>query len=465
MKRLLLIFFILFAFNAIISAQEDDEACPAIVEDALEVTEERCDATSSSEVCYGNLFLEAEPHTGLEDDFKLDEPGDTEAITEVRSLQLSPMDTSEEIWGVALMRVSAVLSGDNTNPEDITFLLFGDVAIDNGVPAQTVSVLRDGNIRALPDTNSEILGTVQTGDTLVADGRLEDDSWVRVRLPDDESVSGWIFTTITDTDVEELAAVEPQTNTEDLDLLYGPMQAFYLRSGKDDAPCSEAPNSGMLIQTPEGAAEITLLMNEANVQLQATAYVQAQPGEEMTLFVVEGTATIESNGVERTLLPGTSVSVPIDENGAAVGEPGDPEPYDMDQLQGLPVHLLERPVDIAEPLDRPTNVPLSGEWSFAWGIEQQACPNGQTISFANDAPQTTLNVAEDGSSITMLLTRYNENSPGVYSTVFTDAVGNLHRHTLTVQSYDRIAGEANIEYLFGCTLNVPFSLSLVAASQ
>jgi hypothetical protein len=448
--------FIVLMISFTAYAQEEDPACPTIVEDALQITETRCSNTHSSQVCYGNSFLEAEAQAGLEDKVKLNEPGDIEAITVIRSIQLSPMNTADESWGVALMRVSAMLAGQDT-PENITFLLFGDVAIDNSVPSQTVSVMRNGNMRALPDANSNLVTTVFAGDTLIANGRLEDNSWVRVQ--DNEGNTGWIFTSLTDTDVEVLDAVEP----DQLNTLYGSMQAFYLRTGSEDTPCSQAPNSGMLIQTPEGAAEVTLLMNEANIQLQATAFVQAQPGQEMTLYVVEGTARIEANGVERTLLPGTSLSIPLDENGMVSGEPTEPQPYDTSQLQGLPVNLLERPVEIAQPLDTPTNIPLSGEWLFRWNVEQQECPNGQSISFANQSPQTTLTVAGDGSSITMLLIRFNRSTAGVYNTLFTDASGNVHRYTLNVQNYDRINGIANIEYLSGCTLNVPFTLALVTA--
>src|SRR5690606_39586831 len=102
------------------------------------------------------------------------------------------------------------------------------------------------------------------------------------------------------------------------------------------APCQEAPNSGLLIQTPEGEAEVTLLMNEANIQLRATAYVQAQAGENMTVYVIEGEATIEADGEERTLISGTSLTVPLNADGEVDGPPTEPEPYDMTQLQALP---------------------------------------------------------------------------------------------------------------------------------
>ena len=48
--------------------------------------------------------------------------------------------------------------------------------------------------------------------------------------------------------------------------LYNPMQAFYFQSGVD-AMCPAAPDSGMLIQTPEGVGEVTFLINEVDISL------------------------------------------------------------------------------------------------------------------------------------------------------------------------------------------------------
>ena len=56
---------------------------------------------------------------------------------------------------------------------------------------------------------------------------------------------------------------------------FTPMQAFYFRSGVGDAGCAEAPESGMLIQTPEGVEEVFLNVNGANMLLGSTAFLQA----------------------------------------------------------------------------------------------------------------------------------------------------------------------------------------------
>ncbi|MBZ0292194.1 MAG: SH3 domain-containing protein [Anaerolineae bacterium] len=455
LNKKLLILLLLAVYTTILQAQDDD--CPALVEEALDLADNVCETTGTSELCYGHFVLEAEPQVGIED-FQFQEPGDIEPVTDVRSLRLSAMDTDASIWGVAVMRVRAVLTGQ-FDPEDVTFLLFGDVVVDNGVILAEVSALRDGNIRQTPSTASAVIGAVAAEDVLIADGRTADSAWLRIRLDDEHTA--WVSSSLVEVTeaVETLAVADSTTNEEDL--LYGAMQAFYFRSGKDDAPCSQAPNSGMLIQTPEGDAEVTLLMNEANIQLRATAYVQADPGEDMTVYVLDGEATVEVDGVERTLIPGTSLTVPLDEDGLAAGPPTEPEPYDQTQVQALPVEMLSRPVEVPEPVSQATNAPVSGEWNFNWLVQEAECPDGQVVTFSTENPLTTIQVDASGTSFNMLLTRYTRDVSGVYRTVFTDVNGNLHTYSVTFAAIDRLSGQAQIDYVFGCSLTVPFELRLI----
>ncbi|NWF69537.1 MAG: hypothetical protein HXY40_10665 [Chloroflexi bacterium] len=104
-----------------------------------------------------------------------------------------------------------------------------------------------------------------------------------------------------------------------------PLQAFYLRTGIGDAPCAAMPDSGVLIQSPAGAARIELTINGAHIALGSTAYIQAH--ETLDIFLLEGQAAVTA--AETTLLvpAGTFVSVPLDEAGVASAAPGDLQPY------------------------------------------------------------------------------------------------------------------------------------------
>jgi hypothetical protein len=131
-----------------------------------------------------------------------------------------------------------------------------------------------------------------------------------------------------DTEMQDASQFVADTAESDALPEFGPMQAFYFRSGVDDAPCAEAPNSGMLIQTPEGVASVSIWMDEVVIQMDATAFVQAQPDGTLTINVLEGSATVQAQGETRTVVAGMQVSVPLDEDLGAVGVPGDPQPYD-----------------------------------------------------------------------------------------------------------------------------------------
>ena len=330
----------------------DENTCAAVVQQAWDNVDQLCFGAGRNKACYGHQLLDAQPQPSVSS-FVFDEEGHTVNIVDLRSLRLSTMDLISGHWGVALMQIQANLP--STMPDkNVSLLLFGDVGIDNASPHITpldVTVKSNSiwpNVRYRPSTQAPVLGSLAPDAVVQATGRLEDGSWLRIEMPD-LSVSGWISAPLLQAvdagaDFETLAVVDPDST------YFGPMQAFYFSSGMNDAACPEAPNSGILIQTPEGVAEVTLLINEVDIRLGSTVYFQAEPGNEMLVSVVEGHARVTANGVTHTAVAGTQISIPMDENMQASGEPSLPRPYDMSQLQGLPVAHMARTVEIAEPL-------------------------------------------------------------------------------------------------------------------
>lgn len=445
-----------------------EQGCPFIVETALQVTEESCDATGRNEVCYGHIFLDASPYDGINEPLNFDNPGDIENLNALASLRLSAMDEAAGSWGVALMQVEAALEDalEQLALADVTFVMFGDVALESEVPIIGVQSAQNLNVRRFPSQTSFVIGSVLPNTTLPATGRLGDSSWIRVRFDTDEDDIGWVFTDLvtSDGEINTLPVIDPQAADQSVSgsRAYGPMQVFYLQSGSEDAPCDAAPESGLLIQTPEGTAEVTLLMNEVDIRLQATAYFQAQPNGDMEIFVVDGSATVTSGGESRVLAPGTTLQIPLDEDGLADGVPTDPEPYDADDVQALPTGLLQIPVAVPPPLDNPDGAPLAGMWNFAWDVTEQTCDNGEIVALRVDDPLTPVSVAEDGSSITLLGIPFNRVETGIYDGIGPDNSGNLQNMRLEVEALDTIRGQAQINYLdLDCVLNVPFTLRLV----
>jgi hypothetical protein len=374
------------------STSSEGYSCPDIVAEAFTATEEICDGTSRNQACYGHVLLDAEPQEGVEQ-FVFEEEGDIAEVFDIQSLRISAMDTDLGLYGVALMRLQASLS-DSTSKKNITLLLFGQADVENaGVAATpldvTVESARAINVRLLPSTDAVVVATVAPQAHFMATGRSEDSSWLRVQMEDGRT--GWVKTSLlsTDGDVEMLDVVEPGST------YYGPMQAFYLQSGVDDAACPEAPNSGLLIQTPEGVAEVTFLINEVDIQLGSTVFFQAKPGAEMIISVVEGSAIVRAGGVAHRAIAGSQIVVVVDDKMHPIGAPSLPRPYQMDSVEALPIQLLEREIEIARPLTQDELAELldegqpdpayGGGWQTAPGLDG-AVPPGHEPGKDNDIP-------------------------------------------------------------------------------
>jgi hypothetical protein len=355
-------------------ALSDSDACPEIVTFALEATGQMCDDTGRNQACYGHILVDARVHPDAAS-FRFDQAGDRVGLTDLQSLRLSEMDTVSGMWGVALLRLQADLS--SAVPEkNVTLLVFGDVDIENAasdvaLQDMTVQVASNVNVREQPDLGAAIVGRLAPGQTVTATGRLEDSSWVRVLLP--EGNSGWVDSSLLKGGIPALDAVEASAP------YFGPMQAFYLESGMDDALCPEAPDSGILVQTPEGVAEVTLLVNEVDIQLGATAYFQAQAGDNMAVRVVEGRARVTAQGVTQTAYAGTEIKIPLDANGRPAGPPTPPVGYEMGAVSALPVDRLERTVAVHPSLTADEIATLAAEEDNA--ASTTASPGATTLPF------------------------------------------------------------------------------------
>ncbi|MBZ0275885.1 MAG: hypothetical protein K8I60_07070 [Anaerolineae bacterium] len=168
-----------------------------------------------------------------------------------------------------------------------------------------------------------------------------------------------------------------------------PMQAFYFQSGIHDAPCAQAPDSGILIQTPEGVETVQFTVNDVHFTLGSTLYLQAQAPGNMTASVIEGEATIEAYHVSMVVPAGSQVTIPLDELESAFGVPSEPQPYDETQMEALPTGILERAITVADPASTETlaalePVPAEGAIHLAIGNQADWVDTG----IALDAGQT-----------------------------------------------------------------------------
>jgi uncharacterized protein YraI len=405
--------------QAITLAQPVD--CPTIVKNALAVADQFCENTKRNEACYGNIVLTAESQPGVQD-LTFKQPGDRVSLNIIKSLTLSPMDAANQTWGIALMRIQANLP-DTLPGQNVTFLMFGKVEIENAVDTNTqqstVRVTTQGavNIRKNPSKDAPVIGSTRAGDVLTADGRSKDGGWLRVQR---SNGTGWISAGLVeaDSDLQTLEVVDTSQS------VLNPMQAFYFKSGVADAPCAEAPDSGILIQTPQGAGRVDLLVNEVQITLGSTVYLEAQPNGNMTIDVLEGQATVSAQGTTVVAPAGTEVVVPLDGNLRAAGVPRPVQPYNPVRLTVLPVSYLPDVITIAPPLvvtigatpsatppggSPQAGLPVSGNWCpTATGCTATVLPTAIQFTYENNG--AVLILAYEGGA-----ERYTQTEPGVYT--------------------------------------------------
>lgn len=374
-KRLLLLLIWLVPLLQPVPAysQSPESSCPQIVQVALSMADILCQEMGTNRACYGHMLVDATPRpdvTALD----FNQEGDIADVHALQAIRLSPMDLEIGTWGVALLNLQAYLQ--YAAPQEVTYILFGDVEVTNAVEAlptllATVATRQYVNVRLGPTTNAGVIATLAPGAVVEAKGRLADNSWLRVLIPDTGRV-GWVYAPVLslDGDVEALQVMEAWSP------YYGPMQAFYFRSGVNDSVCQESPQSGLLIQTPEGVAEVTLLVNEVSIQMNATAYFQAQPGGQMTVGVLDGWAVVEANGQRQPVFAGTQVRVPLASNLTASSVPTEPEPYVEENLAALPISLLRREVEISPALTNGEIAALLARW-------RNLVRSGQPLTFTS----------------------------------------------------------------------------------
>jgi uncharacterized protein YgiM (DUF1202 family) len=339
-----LVLALLFIMPLAVSPSDSDTACTQLVTEALEETNRVCEGAGRNSACYGHPELSARPQSGV-DSLDFDTVGDVVNVSQVNSLRLSALDLDSNLWGVALLKLQANIPDEN--PENLSLLLFGDVQVRNVIETPvllsgTVNSTGNANIRREPGNDGFVTGVVTRGTEVVLRGRSLDDNWLYLDLPGEGQQRGWIARNLirSNDDLTQLRIVRPGMTQ------YGPMQAFYLRTGPSQTTCAEASNDGVLIQTPEGVAEVRLWINEVKIRLGSTAFIQAAADGGMVVKALEGAARVEALGVEQVAVEGEAVTVPLNESLLPSAPPEPAQSFAPTQVNSLPVQALERPITL-----------------------------------------------------------------------------------------------------------------------
>jgi uncharacterized protein YraI len=425
-RRSWIVPFVLFGVTSIAVAQAATD-CPDLVSRALEVTNGLCENTRLDQACYGNITISADP-VGDPADFNFSKTGDQEDLVKFQELRLGRFggvrldENGKEVteWGVSLMRLKAGLPADSATGVDL--VMFGNVNIiekhdvDNQAQAQanpdiTVTMRRTVNVRSLPSTDSSVLTSYPRGSEATVSGRNEAGDWLRVQVGENY---GWISRTLTSATDDQLQSLQqvPSNLKPKLtdDTVFGPMQAFYFQSGTKDSPCAQVPDSGILVETPDGVGTIRLRVNEALLDIGSTVYLQAHPDDPttpqdegaMTISVLEGLVVVDAGSQQMAVGAGTQTVVPLNKDLVADGPPLPLAAYQAQQYQIMaPVANIEvhPPLTDAE-ITTFDSRPVPGLWAVTYdgsSLVQCGDTKGGVITFNYPNHQVAVTVQPDGS--------------------------------------------------------------------
>jgi uncharacterized protein YraI len=325
--------------------EQKPDTCLATVNAILALSSRVCQNLERGHACYASGPLQGTTWAGEAKTLTI--AGEQPDVADIHTLQLGGLDEANNAWGFATLRIQGNLEDDQTQ-RNITLVLFGDAQIENIVPApKAIKVTTTGNaiLRARPKNDAAIVERLSLREVLTANGRLKDSTWLRVSVPD-SGQSGWVSAKIVQAggDIRSLDVIDPDAP------FYRPMQAFKLQTAESDAPCPGAPSSGLIIQAPNIKTPVELVINGVQLRLTATAFIQAAPGENMIINVLDGYAEVEANASKQIVPAGARLQVPLDENLMPSGDIPSAEPYDTADLQSLPLNDLERRVTVRPPL-------------------------------------------------------------------------------------------------------------------
>lgn len=384
-----------------LSAQPGPMAtCGAQIRAALTTAISYCETLGRNQACYGHTLgavsmrNEAEPSPWVN-------VGDVADLTRIRGVSLSPMDTQTGDWGVALMEVQGSLP-DTLPGQNVTVVAFGDVALEDTVnetvriPAQ---VLASANVRVKPSVGSWVIGGLAEGEAITVTGQATTaagEVWLQVKYDGYRTRTGWVLASLVN------VGGQPVPTVSENSLVYGNMQAFYLRTGLGVPQCAELSSSGVILQTPEDAGLVSININGVDLSLGSTAFISLSgTGASSTLDItlLEGHSLVESMGEERVLIPGSRTSVTLDPSGHAAGSPSEAvdyqplamEPYN-DLLRDLSVELPAPAGDFNDEWDSDINGDFGEAVGYGTGVNRpgtQPNPPGANppLPGSNGAPQ------------------------------------------------------------------------------
>lgn len=335
------VIFVLFSVSMKVAAQAAPICPPAVLLDFAR-SSSACFQLERNQACYGNGAVSAT----FQDEAKAAtfvQAGDIAKLDQMRSISLSPSDED-----VAIVSLAVQASLSDTEASSVSFLLFGDASIENGIDyLAEISATAKGTltIRGTPEAKGDILAQLAVNKGVVVNGRSADNKWLRVVIPDSPAY-GWVAAELVSAQqsLDVLSVVDVSTP------VLNPFQVMTVKTA-DAGLCDGKVAGGLLIQTPNVEDAVSMTINAVTVKLAGTAYITTMDSGSLTINILDGEAEVWRNDEMRFIPAGAKVNISTDaETNQATDAPSAAEPYVITTFEGLPLNNLPNRVKVAEAL-------------------------------------------------------------------------------------------------------------------
>ena len=333
--------------------------CPVLVRQSYESAESFCSIVKDGQACVASGQVSATPMAGARLQFEI--PGDRANLADIQRFQTRTMTADARNWTTVIAELET--STDDGIQATINMLALGDVVMwqasenasvgSGGSETRRATVLAERGVLARQDASpyASVVWQLRDGSTVEAFGRSADGQWIRILLPSFNGGAGWVFSRLIEVDGgAELLPV--QTNAMPLapsaEVASAP--AYRMESFPASADCPEAPESGILLQSSRDA-RARFEINGVELSFAGTVFLTAQIGGSMSVYNLEGEASLLVNGIRSAIPKDMSSVVPIDNSLQPAANPGQPQALPAEfvsRMQHLPFQLLPREIAAAE---------------------------------------------------------------------------------------------------------------------
>jgi Tol biopolymer transport system component len=233
--------------------------------------------------------------------------GDRAELTDVNSVQTTPVNLADSTLGIAVMYVKTTNIPGALTDQSAMVMLIGDAQIGNAVAPEaafmpaapvTVTTVAQAPVLGAPGSGAQILGTVASGAQLQADAVSPGAAWVRVMY--DNQVA-WISRDALDASagLGSLPVITRDSRT--------PMQAFTFHTGSATPPSLAVPPDVILVQSPKNIG-IDIWANDVQIHVEGVIFLRTLSDGRMQLITADGNATLFPNTPNQVgVVAGTSV--------------------------------------------------------------------------------------------------------------------------------------------------------------